>query len=179
MKAFALPQTFTGQLSLQGEVWGHNFTAMDFPRGWQGSVFMTLDNAKLEGLNILNLIKRAVTRTNGSLVAEERNERYSEVRKLTAKVTLKQGNLQLNDLAGDSELLVLTGNGTLNLPEHQCDANLQIRVLKGWRGDRQLVNILTSTAIPLRVYGHWEGLHYQLNVDKLLHKHIEDRVKKS
>ncbi|MFT4466423.1 MAG: outer membrane assembly protein AsmA, partial [Sodalis sp. (in: enterobacteria)] len=114
LKAFALPQTLTGQLSLQGEVWGHNFTAMDFARGWQGSAAMTLDDAKLEGLNISQLIQRAVTRTNGSVAAEERDERYSQVRQLTANATLNQGNLRLADLAGDSELLALTGDGTLN-----------------------------------------------------------------
>nr|WP_236851496.1 outer membrane assembly protein AsmA [Candidatus Sodalis pierantonius] len=178
LKAFALPQTLTGQLSLQGEVWGHNFTAMDFARGWQGSAAMTLDNAKLEGLNISQLIQRAVTRTNGSVAAEERDERYSQVRQLTANATLNQGNLRLDDLAGDSELLALTGNGTLNLPERQCDVNLQIRVLQGWKGDPQLVSMLTSTAIPLRVYGPWEGLNYQLNVDQLLRKRLEDEVKK-
>lgn len=178
LKAFALPQTLTGQLSLQGEVWGHNFTAMDFARGWQGSAAMTLDNAKLEGLNISQLIQRAVTRTNGSVAAEERDERYSQVRQLTANATLNQGNLRLDDLAGDSELLALTGNGTLNLPERQCDVNLQIRVLQGWKGDPQLVSMLTSTAIPLRVYGPWEGLNYQLNVDQLLRKRLVDEVKK-
>ncbi|AHF76506.1 Outer membrane assembly protein [Sodalis praecaptivus] len=178
LKAFALPQTLTGQLSLQGEVWGHNFTAMDFARGWQGSAAVTLDNAKLEGLNISQLIQRAVTRTNGSVAAEERDERYSQVRQLTANATLNQGNLRLDDLAGDSELLALTGNGTLNLPERQCDVNLQIRVLQGWKGDPQLVSMLTSTAIPLRVYGPWEGLNYQLNVDQLLRKRLEDEVKK-
>lgn len=178
LKAFALPQTLAGQLSLQGEVWGHNFTAIDFARGWQGSAAVTLDNAKLEGLNISQLIQRAVTRTNGSVAAEERDERYSQVRQLTANATLNQGNLRLDDLAGDSELLALTGNGTLNLPERQCDVNLQIRVLQGWKGDPQLVSMLTSTAIPLRVYGPWEGLNYQLNVDQLMRKRLEDEVKK-
>lgn len=117
LKAFALPQTLTGHLSLQGEVRGHNFTAMDFVHGWQGSATMTVDNTKLEKLNISLLIHRAVTRTNGSVTAEERDERYSQVRQLTANATLKQqGNLRLTNLAGDSKLQALIGNGILNLP---------------------------------------------------------------
>lgn len=178
LKAFSLPQTLTGQFSLQGEVQGHNFTASDFARAWQGAAAMTLDNAKLEGLNISQLIQRAVTRTHGNVAAEERAERYSQVRQLTANATLNRGNLRLDNLAGDSELLALTGDGTLNLPARQCDVNLQIRVLEGWKGDPQLVSMLTSTAIPLRVYGSWDGLNYQLNVDQLLRKRLEDEVKK-
>ncbi|WP_074013110.1 outer membrane assembly protein AsmA [Candidatus Sodalis sp. SoCistrobi] len=178
LKAFSLPQTLTGQLSLQGEVQGHNFTATDFARAWQGEAAMTLDSAKLEGLNISQLIQRAVTRTNTNVAAEERAERYSQVRQLTANATLNRGNLRLDNLAGDSPLLALTGDGTLNIPARQSDVNLQIRVLEGWKGDPQLVSMLTSTAIPLRVYGSWDGLNYQLNVDQLLRKRLEDEVKK-
>ncbi|OZI14834.1 outer membrane assembly protein AsmA [Sodalis-like symbiont of Philaenus spumarius] len=178
LKAFAVPQTLTGQLSLQGEVQGHNFTMNDLTCAWQGSAAMTLDNAKLEGLNISQLIQRAVTRTNGHVRAEERAERYSQVHQLTANATLNRGNLRLINLAGDSDLLALTGDGTLNLPARQCDVNLQIRVLQGWKGDQQLVRMLPSTAIPLRVYGSWHALNYQLNVDQLLRKRLEDEVKK-
>ncbi|MGL9774542.1 MAG: outer membrane assembly protein AsmA [Sodalis sp. (in: enterobacteria)] len=178
LKALALPQTLTGQLSLQGKVQGHNFTANDFARAWQGSAAITLDNAKLEGLNISQLIQRAVTRTNNNVGAEERAERYSQVRQLTANATLNRGNLRLDNLAGDPDLLALTGDGTLNLPARQCDVNLQIRVLQGWKGDQQLVSMLTSTAIPLRVYGSWDALNYQLNVDQLLRERLEDEVKK-
>lgn len=56
--------------------------------------------------------------------------------------------------------------------------NLQIRVLQGWKGDPQLVSILISTTIPLRVYGSWKSLNYQLNVDQLLRNRLEDEVKK-
>ncbi|WP_187202856.1 outer membrane assembly protein AsmA, partial [Sodalis-like endosymbiont of Proechinophthirus fluctus] len=178
LKAFALPQTLNGYLSLQGEVWGHNFTAMDFARGWQGSAAIILDNAKLEGINIPQLIQSEITRTNGSVATEERNEHYSQVRQLTANATLNQGNLRLFDLEGDSEFLELIGDGTLNLPERKCDVNLQIRVLQGWKGDPRLVRVLTSTAIPLRIYGSWDGLNYQLNMDQLPRKHLEDEVRK-
>lgn len=178
LKAFALPQALPGHLSLQGEVQGHKFTSNDFARAWQGSASMTWDNAKLEGLNISQLIRRAVTRTNDNVGADERAEPYLQVRQLTANATLNRGNLRLVNLVGDSDLLALTGDGTLNLPARQCDVNLQIRVLQGWKGDQQLLRILTSTAIPLRVYGSWDALNYQLNMDQLLRKRLGDEVKK-
>lgn len=178
MQAFSLPQTLTGLLSVQGQLTGQSLTAKDFAQHWQGEGALTVDNARLEGLNIQQLIQRAVAHSNNSITADQRNESYSEVKQLTAKATLNQGNLQLDDLAGESDLLALTGSGTLNLPGRQCDVNLAIRVLTGWRGDPQQVAALVNTPIPLRVYGSWDNLSYQLHVDQLIRKQLEDEVKR-
>lgn len=178
LKAFALPQTLTGQLSVEGQLTGATFSYEDFARSWQGKGALTLDNARLEGLNISQLIQRAVARSSSNVAAEDRSERYSQVQQLSAKGILNHGNLQLNDLQGSSDLLALSGNGSLDLPGRQCDVNLNIRVLKGWQGDAELVNALTSTPIPLRVYGPWDGLSYQLHVDQLIRNRLEDEVKK-
>ncbi|XBS68546.1 outer membrane assembly protein AsmA [Acerihabitans sp. KWT182] len=178
MQAFALPQTLTGLLSVEGQITGQTFTTRDFAQNWRGAGRMTLDNARLEGLNIQQLIQRAVTHSNTSVSADQRTENYSEVKQLTAQATLNRGNLALADLAGNSDLLALSGDGTLNLPGRQCDVNLNIRVLKGWQGDPQMVAALIATPIPLRVYGPWDALSYQLHVDQLIRKQLEDEVKR-
>ena len=178
MQAFSLPQTLTGLLSVQGQITGQTLTANDFAKHWQGEGALTVDNARLEGLNIQQLIQRAVAHSNNSISADQRSENYSEVRQLTAKATLNQGELHLDDVAGESDLLALTGNGTLNLPARQCDVTLAIRVLTGWRGDPQQVAALVNTPIPLRVYGSWDNLSYQLHVDQLIRKQLEDEVKR-
>ncbi|WP_413741272.1 outer membrane assembly protein AsmA [Sodalis sp. RH15] len=178
MQAFSLPQTLTGLLSVEGQITGRSLTADDFAQNWQGSGRMALDNARLEGLNIQQLIQRAVARSNSSVSAQQRTENYSEVKQLTAQATLNHGSLQLDNLAGDSDLLALSGNGTLNLPGRQCDVNLNIRVLQGWQGDPQTVAALVATPIPLRVYGPWDALSYQLHVDQLIRKQLEYEVKR-
>lgn len=178
LQAFGLPQTLTGQLSVDGQLSGQSFSFPDFAQNWRGTGQMQLDNARLEGLNIQQLIQRAVERSNNSVTAQRRTESYSAVKQLTADATLDQGNLRLNNLAGDSDLMALTGTGVLDLPGKQCDVNLNIRVLKGWQGEPQLTEALTNTAIPLRVYGPWDSLSYQLHVDQLLRDRLQDELKK-
>ncbi|NDL66011.1 outer membrane assembly protein AsmA [Acerihabitans arboris] len=178
LQAFSLPQTLTGQLSVDGQLSGQSFTVEDFAQNWRGAGRMQLDNARLEGLNIQQLIQRAVERSNSSVTAQQRTETYSAVKQLTADATLDQGDLRLNDLAGDSDLMALTGNGVLDLPGRQCDVNLNIRVLKGWQGEPQLTEALIATTIPLRVYGPWDNLSYQLHVDQLLRDRLQDELKK-
>ncbi|TKI05783.1 outer membrane assembly protein AsmA [Martelella alba] len=178
LQAFSLPQTLTGQLSVQGDITGRSLTARDFAENWRGDGRMVLDHARLEGLNISQLIQRAVARSNNGIGAEEQSENYSEVKQLTAQASLRQGNLQLSDLAGESDLLALTGNGTLNLPQRQCDVNLDIRVLKGWQGPPDRVAALINTPIPLRVYGPWDALGYELHVDQLMRRQLEDEIRR-
>ena len=45
------------------------------------------------------------------------------------------------------------------------------------RARTALIAQLRETPIPLRVYGPWEQLNYQLQVDQLLRKKLQDRAK--
>lgn len=90
---------------------------------------------------------------------------------------LNKGLLSVNELNADSALLLLKGSGTLNLPAQQADMNLIVRIVKGWRGQDKLVSLLQTTDIPLRIYGPWSQLKYQLEVEKLLRKELQQRAK--
>ncbi len=178
LQAFALPQTLTGLLSAQGTLSGHSLTAADFRQHWQGKADLALDRARLDGLNIQQLIQRAVARNSGNIDADQRTERYTEVEQLTAAATLQNGKLTLANLAGSSDLLSLNGRGNLDLLGRQCDVSLNIRVLKGWKGDAALIEALTSTDIPLKIYGPWASLSYQLRVDQVLRNRLQDELKR-
>ena len=66
----------------------------------------------------------------------------------------------------------------VDLPAQQCDMNFNVRITDGWRGNEQLVEILKSTSVPLRIYGPINNLSYQLQVDQLLRKRLQDEMKK-
>lgn len=53
-----------------------------------------------------------------------------------------------------------------------------MRVLDGWKGEGKLIDFLKATPVPLRVYGNWQALNYNLQVDQLLRKHMQDEVKR-
>ncbi|MEA9389280.1 outer membrane assembly protein AsmA [Acerihabitans sp. TG2] len=178
LHAFALPQTLDGLLSVEGQLTGQTFTVADFAQNWRGAGEMRLENARLEGLNIKQLIQRAVARSNNNVSVERNDDTFSMVKLLHAQATLKQGTLRLDNLTGQSDLMTLNGSGSLDLPGRQCDVNLTIRVLKGWQGQPEITEALASTDIPLRVYGPWDNLSYQLHVDQLLRDRLQDELKK-
>ncbi|WP_224653715.1 outer membrane assembly protein AsmA [Pectobacterium versatile] len=179
MTVFTLPaETVSGKLSMAGQFSGNSFALPALLQQWQGTATLQGNNVRLQGLNIQQMVQMAVARSNGNVRGQERYERYTELQQLTGKVQLNAGKLRLTDLTGRSELLSLSGVGQFDLPAQTCDVNLNVSITQGWQGDEQLVSVLKNTAIPLRVYGEWDKLNYQLQVDQLLRKRLQDELKK-
>ncbi|MFZ1871223.1 MAG: outer membrane assembly protein AsmA [Chania sp.] len=177
LKAFGMPLVLTGTFSMQGDLTGDRLTASSFEHRWQGTAEMAMQNAQLHGLNIHQLIQQAVARSNSSVHGQDSYQRYTEVKQVSAKGSLRNGTIGLSDLAADSELFSLTGGGTLDMPGKQSDMTLNVLVTGGWQGDNALIAQLMKTPIPLRVYGPWEELNYQLQVDQILRNALQDRAK--
>ncbi|MEQ9891051.1 outer membrane assembly protein AsmA [Pectobacterium aroidearum] len=179
MSAFAQPaETVSGKFSMAGQFSGNSFTLPALLQQWQGTATLQANGVRLQGLNIQQMVQMAVARSNGNVRGQERYERYTELQQLTGKAQLNAGKLRLTDLNGRSELLSLNGVGQFDLPAQTCDVNLNVSITQGWQGDEQLVSVLKNTAIPLRVYGEWDKLNYQLQVDQLLRKRLQDELKK-
>ncbi|WP_431223040.1 outer membrane assembly protein AsmA [Serratia sp. L9] len=177
LKAFEMPLALTGSFNMQGDFSGDRFNPSSFEHRWQGSAELSMQNAQLHGLNIQQLIQQAVARNESSVRGQDKYQRYTEVRQMRAKAALSKGKITLSELTAESPLLALSGGGTLDMPGRQCDMQLNVLVTGGWQGNNDLITQLTKTPIPLRVYGPWEQLNYQLQVDQLLRKKLQDRAK--
>ncbi|BFO09234.1 hypothetical protein GGER_17440 [Serratia rubidaea] len=176
-KAFDIPQFMTGQLTMNGALSGDRLAIDALLHSWQGNAQLAVDNAQLHGLNIQQLIQQAVARNERGVRGQDKYQRYTEVQQLTAKANLNRGAVTLRELSAQSPLLHLSGDGTLNLPEKQCDITLNVQVTGGWQGRSELIEQLQKTPIPLRVFGPWQQLNYQLKVDRVLRDSLQDRAK--
>lgn len=179
LQAAGLPQVMTGKFSMQAQLSGDGVNLAAFKHRWRGEAQVSMNNARLQGLNIQQLIQQAVTRSTNDVKGQERYERYTEVKQLQASLALNRGAVKVSGLNASSSLISVKGSGGLNLPTQQCDMNLAVRVMQGWNGQSSLVKTLQNTDIPLRIYGPWTQLNYQLNVDQLLRSELQQRAKKS
>ncbi|MEH2919955.1 outer membrane assembly protein AsmA [Samsonia erythrinae] len=178
MPALALPETLSGQFSMKGQFESNSLELPVQMQKWHGAATLQANNVRLQGLNIQQMVQMAVARSNGNVRGQERYERYTELQQFTGKAQLNAGKLRLTDLHGRSELLSLNGIGQFDLPARSCDVNLNVSITQGWQGNEQLVSVLKNTVIPLRVYGEWGKLNYQLQVDQLLRKRLQNELKK-
>ncbi|RLM02747.1 outer membrane assembly protein AsmA [Gibbsiella quercinecans] len=177
LKAFDMPQVITGKFNLQGTFVGDKLSAEAFKRNWHGDAQLAMQNVQLHGLNIQQLIQQAVARSDSRVSGQEKYQRYTEVQRLTARAHLNAGAVKVSELQADSSALNLRGAGTLDMPGKQCDMTLNVQVTDGWQGNNDLIALLRKTAIPLRVYGPWDRLNYQLKVDQLLRQSLQNRAK--
>jgi len=177
LKAFEMPQVLTGKFSMQGDLTGDRLTSQSFEHRWKGSAQLAMQDAQLHGLNIQQLIQQAVARNDSSVRGQDNYQRFTEVKQLSAKANLSGGTVNISELSADSPLLNLSGGGTVNMPGKQCDMVLNVRVTGGWQGRGELIEQLQKTPIPLRVYGPWQQLNYQLQVDQVLRKTLQNRAK--
>ncbi|AHY06527.1 outer membrane assembly protein AsmA [Serratia plymuthica] len=177
LKAFDMPQVLTGKFSMQGDLTGDRLTSQSFEHRWKGSAQLAMQDAQLHGLNIQQLIQQAVARNDSSVRGQDNYQRFTEVKQLSAKANLSGGTVNISELSAGSPLLNLSGGGTVNMPGKQCDMVLNVRVTGGWQGRGELIEQLQKTPIPLRVYGPWQQLNYQLQVDQVLRKTLQNRAK--
>jgi AsmA protein len=179
LEAFSLPPTLDGQLSLTGRLNGSGLSVADFHHRWRGEADIELTSAQIIGMNFQRLVQRAVARNSDRVSSEEDTDDSNLTRmdKLQAKATLHDGLLSLQALQGGTSRFQLSGGGQIDLARRQCDITFGIQVTQGWKGDNALIAALRQSAIPLRLYGGWDNLQYNLQVDQLLRQRLETEAK--
>ncbi|WP_158783551.1 outer membrane assembly protein AsmA [Pantoea sp. BAV 3049] len=178
LKAFDMPQSLSGDLSLTGNFSGTGLTVPSFKRAWQGSAELSLNNAQMAGLNFQQMIQRAVERNSSRVRGPSKTEDGSNLQQIKGSAKLNNGQLTFGDLQGHSSMLDYSGKGGVNLADQQADITFGVTVTKGWQGDDALVSRLQQTPVPLRIYGPWSSLNYSLQVDQVLRQQLQDEAKK-
>ncbi|MFO3905315.1 outer membrane assembly protein AsmA [Enterobacter hormaechei] len=177
LKAFNYPISLTGRLTMAGDFSGSKIDAEAFRHHWQGQAHLEMQNTRMEGLNFQQLVQQAVERSSNVKV-KENVDNATRLDSFVTDLTLNEGQVTLDAMQGDSPVLTLEGNGTLDLIKETADTRFKIRVLEGWLGEGKLIDFLKTTPIPLNVYGNWQALNYSLQVDQLLRKHLQDEAKR-
>lgn len=178
LKAFHYPIALTGKMSLTGDFSGADIDAQAFRHNWQGQARVEMRDTRMDGMNFQQLVQQAVERSGGDVEAMRNYDNATRLDRFVTDLTLDHGKLGLNSMEGESSVLALTGKGTLDLVGESCDTQFNVRVLGGWKGESNLIDFLKNTPVPLRVYGKWQALNYNLQVDQVLRKHVQDEAKR-
>ncbi|WP_052285232.1 outer membrane assembly protein AsmA [Kluyvera genomosp. 1] len=177
LKAFNYPINMTGILSLAGDFSGSMIDAENFRRDWQGQAHIDMKDTRTEGLNFQQLVQQAVERSS-DVRGQDNYDSATRLDQFTADIDLDGGVMTFSNMAGLSPLMALTGKGSLDLVKEEGDMQFAIQVTGGWQGQSKLVDVLKTTAIPLRVYGKWTELNYSLQVDQMLRRHLQNEAKR-
>lgn len=179
LQAFNMPTKLDGSLVLAAKLSGLGYGKFAVLNFWSGTANVTLSKAQLTGLNIASLIQHAFSRLTDKVDTPQNQADNTQIENLNVDTKLNKGLLSFSNLVASSDAINLDGNGWLNLASKSADVKLQVNIHKGWHGDDNFINKLKKLVIPLRIYGKWQNLQYQLNIEKLLRDELQSQAKKA
>ncbi|MFS1537982.1 MAG: outer membrane assembly protein AsmA [Candidatus Phlomobacter fragariae] len=179
LQAFNMPTKLDGSLILEADLSGAGYGKFAVLNFWSGNANVILSNAKLTGLNIASLIQHAFSRLTDKIDTPQNLEDNTQIENLNVDSKLNKGMLSFSNLVTASEAIRIDGKGWLNLAKKSADVRLLVSINKSWHGDDTIISKLKKMAIPLRIYGKWENLQYQLNIVKLLRDEFQLQAKKA
>ena len=179
LQAFNMPSKLDGSLILAANLSGPGYGKFAVLNFWSGNANVMLSKAQLTGLNIVSLIQHAFSRLTDKVNIPQNLADNTQIQNLNVDTKLNKGLLSFTNLVASSEAISIDGNGWLNLASKSADVKLLVNINKGWHGDDNFINKLKKLVIPLRIYGKWQNLQYQLNIEKLLRDEFQSQAKKA
>lgn len=176
LQAFGYPSPFNGALTLNGTFSGATLSAPAFRQHWQGQAQIGLQDLRLAGLNIPQLVNQALVSSNNQPFPAT-NDNATQLTDFSANLRLNKGVLTLNPLAGQAAQFNLSGTATVDLLHQQSDARLNIQLTSLPVNDDNLIALLKNTPIPLRIYGAWDQLNYSFPLSELLQDNLRGQAR--
>ena len=140
----------TGNLDMAID--GRGRSQRDIISSLAGKGSLHLDKGKIEGVNIIGMMKNAAKALSMGLVGSGNDTDFST---LSGTYTITNGVLKNNDLQLVSSELPMTGAGTVDLPQRQVDYRLTPKVAG-------------ALAVPIKITGPWDNLSYRPDVGAIL-----------
>jgi len=141
-----------GNGSLDMAVDGRGRSQRDIISSLAGKGSLHLDKGKIEGVNIIGIMKNAAKALSMGLVGSGNDTDFST---LSGTYTITNGVLKNNDLQLVSSELPMTGAGTIDLPQRQVNYRLTPKVAG-------------ALAVPVLITGPWDHLSYRPDIGAML-----------
>ncbi|MBQ0612521.1 AsmA family protein, partial [Proteus mirabilis] len=180
LRVFDQPENFSGLISAKGHLEGAGYNRNAFLNSWQGTLDTSLSEFKMLGLNIPQVIQQSIAQTTDQVVYPEDIENYTKADSVIAQFKLApKGRVTLNQLDAQASAYQISGQGQLDLQRHNLDVMLMVNIKKGWGKENEFIRQLAKIDIPLRLYGNWNAIQYEFNVEKLLRDQLQQKAKQA
>ncbi|PXY99334.1 outer membrane assembly protein AsmA [Gilliamella apicola] len=174
------PNDLEGLFNASGEIEVNTLSGNKLLESLKGNLSINVTNAKLNKININNIIQNAATKYTKDISSTENMKNYTEFSKISTDAYLNKGNLELTTLNALSPTLeVIDGSGRVGMTQKDLDINMNIKILGGWNGKSNTIAKLQKLVIPLRIYGQFSKLHYQLDIGQVIKDLFNDKLQES
>ena len=174
------PNDLEGLFNANGDIEVNTLSGNKLLESLKGNLSINVTNAKLNKININNIIQNAATKYTKDISSTENMKNYTEFSKISTDAYLNKENLELTTLNALSPTLeVIDGSGRVGMTQKDLDINMNIKILGGWNGKSNTIAKLQKLVIPLRIYGQFSKLHYQLDIGQVIKDLFNDKLQES
>ncbi|MCX8711098.1 outer membrane assembly protein AsmA [Gilliamella sp. B3464] len=171
------PNDLQGSFNANGDLEANTLIGNRLLESIKGNVAINVTNARLNNININNIIQTAAAKYTKDISNPENQKNYTEFSNITANGYLSNGNLELTTLGANSQTLdVTSGSGRVGMTQKDLDVNLNIKLLGGWNGKNDTIAKLQKLTIPLHIYGQFANLHYQIDLEQVIKDLFSDKL---
>ena len=129
----------------------------------------SIRDGALKGVNIARLIRAALARVQGETPPPEDESPSTDFTSLTGSVTVRDGVARTDDIAMDSPVLRIRGDGQTDLVEQTLALSLNVDVVGSLQGQGgQPPEELRGVSIPLRIEGDWADPKIRLDIARVI-----------
>jgi AsmA protein len=144
-----------------------------------GDSALKLQDGKYQGVDIWYEIRKARATIKGKEKPPKPAEPYTDISKVSATATFKDGIVSNRDLIAQIPLIALTGSGDINLVDSVMDYRLKAKVTGTKQfDDGSEIDDFTGITIPVRLKGNIENPGVTVELDKVLGDIAERKAKK-
>ncbi len=159
--------TGTAVLSLQIESRGN--MKEQFLRHMNGTMNLSLDDGVIKKLHILQVIRQAKALYEGKLAVAAAKDEPTGFAHISASGVIQDGVLLNNDLQATSDLMKVTGSGTVDLVKEYVDYLLQVSLTKALDRDKKTGKTdFGKYVVPYKIQGHFSELKQEADLAGVL-----------
>jgi uncharacterized protein involved in outer membrane biogenesis len=181
--AGALIAALTGQSGLRGrmnaelDVQAQGADTQVLLQTLQGEVRADLSEAVLEGINLGQLVRQAAAAIEGQPMPQSDAANETRLVDLQLVSYVHNGIAQVERLLASTDLLMLTGEGQINLLEQTLALNLQAEVaLNEAQGLPKELRRLQGKPFPIKLTGVWNAPKVEVDVEQALKAVVQEKL---
>ncbi len=171
-------EEISGQANISADMTTKGLTVDELTANANGTLQLSLADAQIAKLKILHTIRLAKSLLDNTTMTLESSDQPTGFASLTASGTVKNGVFTNNDLLAASELMKVSGKGTVDLVNQQIDYLLTVYLTD--RIEREqgtgLVE-LGKTPIPYRVKGSFTNIEQSAAIEELVKAKAEELIR--
>ncbi|MGL6313232.1 AsmA family protein [Vibrio sp. WXL103] len=165
----------TGNIDI--DVKGKSLTPTGIKQNLAGTVAINFADGAVNGINVAQLIRQNYARFTGKQIDDVDGPQKTDFSAMTATLKLNQGVVKTNDLAAQSPLLRVSGEGQANYIKESMDMTISTSIvgsLKGQGGED--IDELKDVTIPIRIHGEWAEPKFALVFDDVMKQKAQQEI---